>query len=75
MNDNNQWDPIIVQNMLTYYRNKCYKLEYELLLYKEVSEKRIKELSLVIQSFDDRGTDTSSNNGKRRRKKTDGRND
>ena len=68
MNDNNQWDPIVIQNMLAYYRNKSYKLEYELLLYKETSEKRHAELSRTIESLLSRGNDETTTSKSRKRK-------
>lgn len=68
MNDNNQWDPIVIQNMLAYYRNKSYKLEYELLLYKETSEKRHAELSRTIESLLSRGNDETTTSKPRKRK-------
>lgn len=71
MNDNNQWDPIVIQNMLAYYRNKSYKLEYELLLYKETSEKRHEELSRAIESLLSRGNDETTTSKSRKRKSND----
>lgn len=41
----NEQDVKIIQGVLNYYRNKCYKLEYDFLLYKEYAENKIKELS------------------------------
>lgn len=41
----NEQDIKIIQGVLNYYRNKCYKLEYDFLLYKEYAESKIKELS------------------------------
>lgn len=35
----------VLQTMVEYYRNKCNKLEYDFLVYKIETEKRISELS------------------------------
>ena len=39
-----------VQVMLNYYRNKCSQLEYEFILYKAITEKRISEIQSIADS-------------------------
>jgi hypothetical protein len=39
-----------IQVMLNYYRNKCSQLEYEFLLYKATTEKKISEIQSVADS-------------------------
>ena len=39
-----------IQVMLNYYRNKCSQLEYEFLLYKATTEKKIAEIQSVADS-------------------------
>lgn len=39
-----------LQVMLNYYRNKCSQLEYEYLLYKATTEKRISEIQSIADS-------------------------
>ncbi len=39
-----------LQVMLKYYRNKCSQLEYEYLLYKATTEKRISEIQSIADS-------------------------
>ena len=43
-------DRDILQFMLTYYRNKCYQLEYEFLLFKGSTDKQIKTIQSVTNS-------------------------
>jgi hypothetical protein len=49
--DENKWDTDTLQAMLNYYRNKSNQLEYEFLLYKTISEKTTRELSLRIEEL------------------------
>jgi len=65
--DENKWDTDTLQAMLNYYRNKSNQLEYEFLLYKTISEKTTRELSLKIEELYNSGDfgNTSNSNQKK----------
>lgn len=63
--DENNWDASTLQTMLNYYRTKSYQLEYEFILYKATSEKRVRELSLELEKLYNREyAEDSSKTGK-----------
>ncbi len=43
-----------LQTMLNYYRGKCYQLEYEYILYKVTTEKRIADIQSLLDKQDNR---------------------
>ena len=47
----NEIDAEVVQSVLQYYRSKCSQLEYDFIVYKLYTEKRIKELSLKFEKI------------------------
>ena len=58
--DEIKWDTESIQNVLNYYRNKCNQFEYEYILYKTTTERKIRELHLIIESINNRSDSVST---------------